>query len=94
MAAQSVKVPLERVARTIVIVRGHPVILDRELAAIYGVTTKRLNEQVKRNAERFPPDFMFQLTAEEVRSSRSQFATLKPAHRGIGFTADLDEPKR
>jgi KaiC/GvpD/RAD55 family RecA-like ATPase len=54
--------------------RGQRVIL----AAIYGVTTKRLNEQVKRNAERFPEDFMFQLTPEDAELSRSQFATLKP----------------
>jgi hypothetical protein len=56
-------------------VRGQRVILDRDLAAIYGVTTKRLNEQVKRSAERFPEDFMFQLTPEEAELSRSQIAT-------------------
>jgi hypothetical protein len=61
------------ITRAILIVRGQRVILDRELAAIYGVTTKRLNEQVKRNAERFPEDFMFQLTPEEAELSRSQF---------------------
>jgi hypothetical protein len=67
----------------IVTVRGHRVILDSDLARIYGVPTKRLNEQVKRNATRFPPDFMFRLTDEEVeewRRSRSQFATLKRGH--------------
>ena len=52
--------------------------LDAELGALYGVTTKRLNEQVKRNAKRFPEDFMFQLTTEEAAGLRSQFATLKP----------------
>ena len=51
-------------------------ILDRDLAAIYGVTTGRLNEAVKRNAKRFPEDFMFQLTREEAERSRSQIATL------------------
>ena len=56
-------------------VREQKVILDTDLARIYGVTTKRLNEQVKRNQERFPADFAFQLTAEEVESLRSQFAT-------------------
>jgi hypothetical protein len=66
----------ERIAGSIVFLRGHRVILDRELAAIYGVTTKRLNEQVKRNVERFPADFMFQLTLEEAQFSRSQIATL------------------
>jgi hypothetical protein len=68
--------PLERITCAILVLRGQRVILDRELAAIYGVTTKRLNEQVKRNAERFPEDFMFQLTAAEAELSRSQIATL------------------
>jgi hypothetical protein len=68
--------PVEQISRSILILRGQRVILDRELAAIYGATTKRLNEQVKRNRDRFPEDFMFQLTAEEVEHSRSQFATL------------------
>jgi len=61
----------------IVRVRGHAVILDAELAKLYGVKTGRLNEQVKRNIERFPEDFMFQLSWEESRRSRSQNATLK-----------------
>ncbi|MFA7159324.1 MAG: ORF6N domain-containing protein [Kiritimatiellia bacterium] len=55
--------------------RGQAVILDSDLAALYGVTTKRLNEQVRRNKERFPENFMFQLTASEWDSLRSQFAT-------------------
>jgi len=58
-------------------IRGQKVILDSDLARIYGVPTKRLNEQVKRNAKRFPSDFLFQLTAEEADSLRSQIATLK-----------------
>jgi hypothetical protein len=53
---------------------GRRVIIDRELAAIYGVSTGRLNEAVKRSAERFPEDFMFQLTAAELENLRSQFA--------------------
>jgi hypothetical protein len=64
----------------IVEVRGHKVILDSDLASIYGVPTKRLNEQVKRNARRFPPDFLFRLTADEAEQcerSRSQIATLE-----------------
>ena len=52
-------------------------ILDRDLARLYGVETRRLNEQVRRNMERFPEDFMFQLTKEEAEFSRSQIATLK-----------------
>lgn len=69
-------VPLERITRTILVLRGRRVILDRELAAIYGVSTGRLNEAVKRNAERFPEDFMFQLTRDEAELSRSQIAIL------------------
>jgi len=61
----------------IVRVRGHAVILDKDLAKLYGVETKRLNEQVKRNIERFPEDFMFRLSAEEAKrlNMRSQNAT-------------------
>jgi hypothetical protein len=58
-------VPVERVAHTILFIRGQKVILDADLAKIYDVTTKRLNQQVKRNRDRFPEDFMFQLTKEE-----------------------------
>ncbi|MBI5750674.1 MAG: ORF6N domain-containing protein [Hydrogenophilales bacterium] len=57
--------------------RGMKVMIDTDLAELYGVTTKRFNEQVKRNLERFPSDFMFQLTEEEFAALRSQFATLK-----------------
>ena len=59
------------------IIRGLHVMLDRDLAALYCVETKRLNEQVKRNSERFPKDFMFQLTKEEFENWKSQFATSK-----------------
>jgi len=65
----------------ILIVRGQRVILDPDLAALYGVTVKRLNEQVKRNAARFPEDFMFRLTSEETEILRSQFATSR-SHGG------------
>lgn len=82
----------------IVIVRGKRVMLDRDLAGLYGTTTKRLNEQVKRNRNRFPDDFMFQLTAKEwadltsqivmsnAQSNRSQFATGSQRHRDPRFT--------
>ena len=63
------------IERQIITCRGTRVILDETLARIYGVTTKRLNEQVKRNSARFPEDFCFQLTREELSSIRSQFAT-------------------
>jgi hypothetical protein len=62
------------------------VILDRELAAIYGVETRMLNQAVKRNSERFPEDFVFQLTAEEVELSRSQSVILNP---GRGRTSNI-----
>lgn len=65
------------ITRAILVLRGHRVLLDTELAALYGVTTKRFNEQVRRNRERFPQDFMFQLTTEEETVLRSQIATLK-----------------
>jgi len=66
----------------ILILRGLRVILDSELAELYGVQVKRLNEQVKRNAERFPRDFMFQLSDAEHRNLRSQFATSSSSHGG------------
>jgi ORF6N domain len=68
---------VESISLSIAALRGQRVILDADLAALYGVETKRFNEAVKRNAARFPADFMFQLTAEESDSLRSQFATLK-----------------
>ena len=61
----------------ILFIRGHRVMADSDLAEIYGVTTKRLNEQVRRNKDRFPLDFMFRLTRIEAASLRSQNATLK-----------------
>jgi len=68
-------------AALIVTIRGHRVILDADLAALYEVPTKRFNEAVKRNAERFPEDFMFQLSKEEA-ALRSQFATSNPTRGG------------
>lgn len=68
--------PVEQIESLIITVRGKQVILDRDLARLYGVETKRLNEQVRRNIERFPEDFMFQLTKEEAEFSKSQIATL------------------
>jgi hypothetical protein len=67
-------VPVEHITQSILVLRGQRVILDRDLAAIYGVTTGRLNEAIKRNTRRFPEDFMFQLTAEESEHLRSHFA--------------------
>lgn len=79
MKAAAETVPAERIQSRIRVLRGQRVLLDADLAEIYEVPTKRLNEQVKRNIQRFPMDFMFQLTVEEaelVQRLRSQTATL------------------
>lgn len=68
-------VPLERVASQIYLIRGERVILDEDLAALYGVETRTLNQAVTRNRERFPEDFMFRLTSEEFEILRSQTVT-------------------
>jgi hypothetical protein len=82
---RTVLVRVEHITRTICLLRGQRVILDAELAALYGVATKRLNEQVRRNAGRFPEDFLFRLTAEEAAVLRSQNATSKdPRNDGRG----------
>jgi len=66
---------VDNIGLLILTIRGQKVILDSDLARIYGVPTKRLNEQVRRNAKRFPPDFLFQLTSAEADNLKSQFAT-------------------
>jgi hypothetical protein len=68
-------VPIELIASKIYLIRDIKVMLDRDLAELYGVETKRLKEQVRRNIERFPQDFMFELTKQEIKNLRSQFAT-------------------
>ena len=80
MAARQHIVPLERIENAILLLRGQKVMLDADLAALYGVEVKALNQAVKRNTERFPKDFCFQLTREEfaeLRNLRSQIVTLK-----------------
>lgn len=74
-------IPAERITQAILLIRGQKTMLDEALAALYGVEVKVLNQAVKRNADRFPADFMFRLTAEETAFLRSQFVTLK-AGRG------------
>ena len=70
------QLPVENKVESLIrVIRGQQVMLDRDLAELYGVETKRLNEQVKRNIERFPEDFMFQLTSNEFDNLKSQFAT-------------------
>lgn len=68
-------IPGERIEQVILLIRGQKVMLDRDLVELYGVTTKRLNEQVSRNKDRFQEDFMFRLTKEEFTNLRSQFVT-------------------
>jgi hypothetical protein len=68
-------VPIEVIEKKILFIGGQKMMLDSDLAALYGVTTKRLNEQVRRNLKRFPPDFMYQLSREEFESLKSHFAT-------------------
>lgn len=72
----------ENLARLVHLVRGEKVLLDADLAELYGVATKVLNQAVKRNLDRFPPDFMFQLTPEEWERMRSQIVTT--SRRNIG----------
>src|ERR1700681_2008698 len=74
---------LAKIERRIYSIRGVRVILDADLAVLYGVSTKRLNEQFRRNRKRFPDDFAFQLTAEETAALRSQFATVSLAPSSI-----------
>jgi cell division septum initiation protein DivIVA len=75
MADNKLIASVEKIESRIFVIRGQKVMLDADLAELYGVETKRLNEQVRRNSERFPEDFMFQLTAEEFENLKSQFAT-------------------
>src|ERR1700733_473397 len=72
----------ERIERRVLRLRGHNVILDEDLATLYGVSVKALNQAVKRNRERFPGDFMFRLTAPETKSLRSQIVTSKIGRGG------------
>ena len=75
-------VSVEHITRAILILRGHRVLLDNELAALYGVETRVLNQAVRRNAERFPEDFRFQLTPAEAAASRSQSVISNARHGG------------
>ncbi|MFN7943293.1 MAG: ORF6N domain-containing protein [Thermoanaerobaculia bacterium] len=82
--------PASRVASRILELRGQRVLLDRDLAELYGVPTKQLNQSVRRNLERFPADLMFRLSPEEVENSRSQSVTSnsrgEPRHPPFAFT--------
>jgi hypothetical protein len=82
MTSKQLPIPAERIEKAIFLIRGHKVMLDADLAELYGVTTKRLNEQVRRNLSRFPADFMFQLDGQEASALRSQIATSKEGRGG------------
>ncbi len=96
-------VPIERIENAILFIRGHKVMLDADLASLYGVSAKRLNEAVRRNRDRFPDDFIFQLTREEfgglthqidASNLRSQFATSSWGGRtylSYVFTEQMEE---
>ena len=84
-------IPVERIERRILLVRGQRIMLSSDLAQLYGVTTKQLNQATNRNRNRFPADFMFQLTWAESRKLRSQFVTLDGTHyrfRPYAFTEE------
>ena len=75
MSSETALIIVDRIEPLIHAIRGQNVVLDSDLAALYGVPTKRLNEQLRRNSDRFPDDFAFQLSTEEAESLRSQIAT-------------------
>lgn len=82
LTTSNLDVSVQFVERRIYLIRGHKVMIDEDLAELYGVPTKALNQQVKRNLKRFPEDFMFQLSKEEAENLRSQFAISRSAHGG------------
>jgi len=75
-------IPVETIERKIYLIRGRKVMLDSDLAQLYEVPTKRLNEAIKRNPKRFPDDFMFQMSKDELEDLKSQIATSSSSHGG------------
>ena len=82
LTTSSLSVSVRLIERRIYLIRGQKVMIDFDLAELYGVPTKRLNERVARNKKRFPGDFMFRLSTDEAESLRSQFATSNTARGG------------
>src|SRR5881398_857123 len=78
-------IPVERIEKAIYLIRGEKVMLDRDLAALYGVGTKVLKQAVRRNLNRFPADFMFELNESEFKDWRSQFVTSKTDRMGLRY---------
>jgi hypothetical protein len=75
-------IPIDQIQTRIMVLRGHRILMDADLAAFYGVSTKALNQAVRRNGDRFPSDFRFQLTNEEVANLKSQIVTSSSGHGG------------
>jgi hypothetical protein len=88
MTSKNLPIPVERIEKAILLVRGQKVLLDRDLAVLYGVETRVLNQAVRRNINRFPPDFMFELTREEImRISQTVISSeIKYSKRVHAFT--------
>jgi hypothetical protein len=82
LTTRNLELSVQLIEQRIYLIRGQKVMIDFDLAELYGVTTSRLNEQVRRNRKRFPEDFMFQLTREEAESLRSQIAISKTGRGG------------
>lgn len=85
MSKALLRVPVERVEKAILLVRGEKVMLDRDLAALYEIPTKALKQAVRRNIDRFPEDFMFVLDKTEFEAWRSQFVTSKSDRKGLRY---------
>ena len=85
LMTQSGLIPIERIEQAIYYIRGEKVMLDRNLAALYGVTTKALKQAVRRNIDRFPPDLMFVLSPAEFHDWRCQFGTSKADRQGLRY---------
>jgi hypothetical protein len=92
MASKEMPIPIDRIEKAILVIRGHKVMLDSDLAELYGVKTKVLKQAVRRNIERFPKDFMFELSREEHSNLRSQIVTSSfaqwggPRYKPMAFT--------
>ena len=83
-------IPLERIERSILLIRGQKVMLDRDLAKLYGVETRALNQAVRRNIDRFPEDFMFRLTREEImRISQIVISSAHPGGKTLKFSKNV-----
>jgi hypothetical protein len=80
-ASKTALIPVEQVARSILVIRGERVLLDADLAQLYGVSVKQLNQAIRRNLDRFPADFMFELSEQEFDNLRSQIVTSR--FRGV-----------